>query len=141
MGYFPSGLPSPVPTEEDAPFWESLLQGVLRFQQCADCRAVTHPPALLCPRCQSEARIWAAAPRIGILYSYTIVHRAAHPSVEQALPYNVALVEFPECDGIRLIGNVAGVPPDALRIGMRLDVFLEPAGDFVVARFRPPASH
>ena len=136
MKLFSGKLPAPEPDPVDEPFWAALREGTLRLQQCGACARYTHPPLAMCPYCQSVDRHWRAAPRTGELYSFTIVHHAAHPGVSGDLPYNVAVVAFPECDGVRLISNVIGATD--LSIGMALDYFLDPVeGGYVVPRFKP----
>lgn len=137
MNSFAGKLPIPVPDAEDEPFWTALRAGALCFQQCGECARFTHPPLERCPYCQSVHRLWTPAPRVGRLYSFTIVHHAAHPAVAGDLPYNVVLVAFDECDGVRLISNVIGARR-SLRIGMEVELFLEEGdGGYVLPRFRP----
>ena len=51
------------------------------------------------------------------MYSFVLVHTAAHESVVGTLPYNVVLVEFPALPGVRLISNVIDANPGELAIG------------------------
>jgi hypothetical protein len=136
MRYFQHALPQPEPNEEDAPFWRHVQQGRLHFQCCEDCSAFTHPPTLHCARCGSPRRGWQPAPRHGSVYSFTVAHRASHPALRDDLPYNVVLLAFEGCDGVRLVSNAVDVAPEALRIGMRLEVFIEGEGAAAVPRAR-----
>lgn len=136
MAYLPDGLPAPEPTMDDAPFWHAVAERRLAFQQCADCGRVRHPPTPICGRCRSSALRWAEAPSHAVLFTYTVVHYAAHPAVGAAVPYNVAVVEFPELDGVRLISNLVDVAPGDLGIGMALELVWERAGEGWLPRFR-----
>jgi uncharacterized OB-fold protein len=101
MSYFRGRDIAPSPNADDAPFWKHCAQRRLTFQQCRDCATLTHPPIGVCPRCQSMARDWVEAPSRARVYSFTWVHTAANDSVSEALPYNVAVVDFPDlpaCD-------------------------------------------
>jgi uncharacterized OB-fold protein len=71
------------------------------------------------------------------VFSFTWVHTAAHESVAQSLPYNVAVVEFPALPGVRLISNVMGVGPGELAVGDALSLAWDPAGEAMfLPRFR-----
>ena len=50
-----------------------------------------------------------AAPR-GVIYSYERVWHPVHPALKDQGPYLVVLVELPQADGVRLVGNLLGDP-------------------------------
>ena len=57
--------------------------------------------------------------------------------MKTVVPYNVAIVDFPECDHARLVSNVIDVAPEDVHIGMQVSLVWEPAGnDMLVPRFR-----
>ena len=89
------------------------------------CAHLIHPPLPVCPRCQSVERQWAPAPREAVVFSFVWVHTAAHDSVADVLPYNVALVEFPALPGVRLVSNVVNVKHGDLAIADRLALVWE----------------
>ena len=128
---------APEPNADDAPYWANCAARRLTFQRCRDCGRVTHPPIGVCPACQSFDRDWIDAPEDARVFSFTWVHTAAHESVAQSLPYNVAVVEFPELPGVRLITNVVLVVLGDLAIGDRVSLLWEEVGDGVLLpRFR-----
>ena len=138
MAYLPDAVPGPEPTIDDRPFWEACQRRELRFQRCADCGRFRHPPTPACARCKSLRGDWVRAADEAELFSFTVVHHPAHDAVVASVPYNVAIVLFPSFDGVRLVSNVVDCPPDALRIGMRLSLAWEAAGNgLLVPRFRP----
>jgi len=130
----PDAVPGPRPSELDAPFWNACRERRLVFQRCGDCGRWRHPPAPLCPSCQSLCIRWETAGHEARVYSVTRVHAAAHPSVATSLPYTLAVVEFPECGGVRLITNLAG--PETPEIGARVALLWETAEGMPVPRFR-----
>jgi len=140
MSYFPEVIPGPDPSIDDAPFWAFCADGVLKFQRCADCGRYRHPPTPACPRCKSFARQWVQAGDDAELFSFTVVHYPSLSGIQPVLPYNVAIVQFPSQDNVRLISNVVDAKPDELRIGMRLDLAWDKCGDVLVPRFRKSAS-
>lgn len=117
MSYFGGREVSPTSNADDAPFWKHCAERRLAFQKCRACGTVTHPPIGVCPRCQSFERDWVEAPAEARVYSFTWVHTAAHESVADRLPYNVAVIEFRALPGVRLISNILDTKPGALTIG------------------------
>jgi uncharacterized OB-fold protein len=141
MTYFGGRYVAPQPNADDAPYWENCAQRRLTFQKCAGCDLVTHPPIGVCPRCQSFERVWIDAPAPARVFSFTWIHTAAHDSVAQSLPYNVAVVEFADLPGVRLITNVVDATPGELSIGDPVSLVWEeiPEGMFL-PRFRKSES-
>ena len=113
----PVGRPQLVPHHT---FWAYCAQGELRFQRCADCHAFRHPPSPLCSGCHSSHSLWELASDDAELFSYTVVHHAAHPALKTVVPYNVAIVAFPSIGYVRIVSNVIDVAPAELVIGMPL---------------------
>lgn len=101
-------------------FWAYCAQRELRFQCCEACGRWRHPPAPVCPQCASPAAEWKLAPPRAQLFSYTVVHHAPAPALRDYVPYNIAIVDFPDLIDIRIVSNVIDVPPAELRIGMPL---------------------
>jgi uncharacterized OB-fold protein len=69
------------------------------------------------------ARGCAALTR-GTVYTCTVIHQAA-PGFD--VPYALGYVDLPE--GVRVLGQIAGVEPEAVRIGMEVEVSFEPFGE------------
>jgi uncharacterized OB-fold protein len=119
-------------------FWEYCARRELRFQRCAGCGRFRQPPRSGCPNCGATTTLWIKVTGRGRVFSYTIVHHAALPTLAGDVPYNVVTVTFDDAPGVRLVSNVLDVGPDELRIGM--DVVIawdEPAPGVVLPRFRP----
>ncbi|HJY94962.1 MAG TPA: OB-fold domain-containing protein [Streptosporangiaceae bacterium] len=114
-----TSLPEPVMrpqvTPDTAFFWAGTAIGELRIQRCAACGALRHPPGPMCPACgiPSDGSYLVAA-GTGEVFSYVVHH---HPPVPgKKLPLVVALVQLPE--GVRMVGEMPGVRPDQVRIGL-----------------------
>lgn len=107
---------------EHVRFWEFCARRELRLQRCAACTRWRHPPAPRCPHCGSPESTWELAPARAELFSYTIVHHASTPALRDRVPYNVAIVAFPELVDMRIVSNVIDVPPHELSIGMALQL-------------------
>ena len=104
----------PVVSPDTEFFWAGTTVGELRIQHCADCGTLRHPPGPRCPSCGNMTPGYIAAAGTGEVYSYVVHH---HPPVPgKKLPIVIALVELPE--GVRMVGELLGVEPDQVRIGL-----------------------
>lgn len=132
----PNTKPLPEVLPETAPFWQAAKRHELVFQQCRACGQRMHFPRLMCHQCLSKEIEWVTATGRGTVYSYTIVHQAAHESFASEVPYVYAIIELDE--GIRMISNVVGVAPDAVHIGMPVKVvFDDLTHEISIPRFTP----
>jgi hypothetical protein len=127
--------PRPSITRDNAFFWDGVAHGKLLLQRCA-CGRLRHPPGPACPSCHSFEWKAEQASGSGRVYSYVVAH---HPPVPPfAYPNPIALVELDE--GVRVVANLVGVSPDAIRVGLPVVceiVEVEPG--FRLPRFRPSA--
>jgi len=124
----------PLITPDTAFFWDGTAAGELRIQRCAKCGALRHPPGPMCPACGTPGDGgYAVAAGTGVVFSYVVHH---HPPVPgKRLPMVAALVRLPE--GVRMLGEMPGVRPDQVRIGLPVRVTFVPAGDMVLPAWRP----
>ena len=135
--YLPPGMPLPAITDDTRPFWDACRRRELVVQRCADCGAFRHPPAPVCWKCRSFAHAWTRSSGRGTLFSFAVVHRPFLPELVDRGPFNVAVVALDDAPGVRLVSNVVDAAPDALRIGMALEVVFEDvAPDVTLPRFR-----
>lgn len=132
-----SRRPRPARTQDNAFFWEGVEAGELRIQRCAGCEALRHPPAPMCPDCHSLDFDHVVASGRGEIYSYAVAHHPPIPPFDY--PNAIVLVELEE--GTRLVSNLVGVDPDALRIGEPVQVeFTRVDEELVLPLFRPRPS-
>jgi uncharacterized OB-fold protein len=118
------------------PFWDGLRRHELRVQRCDACGRFRFIPSELCPRCHSSAATWTPVSGKGAVYTHTVVHRAPTPAYQADAPYALAYVELDE--GPRMPARLVDVDPDAVEVGMRVEVVygdLEPG--HTLYRFRP----
>jgi hypothetical protein len=72
----------------------------------------------------------------GTVFTFTVNRHAYNPAVP--VPYVIAIVELEEQAGLRFITNIVGCDPEAVRIGLPVQVDFEPAGEAAWAPvFRP----
>lgn len=134
--FFPDGMPPPLADATTLPWWQAAAEHRLVVQRCTSCRHTRLPPAPVCPECRSDESDWQEVPGRGEVYTYTIVHRPI--AAGQELPFVVAVVSLADSGGLRMISNVVGVSPDAVEIGMAVELVWEDMSeDLAMPRFRP----
>lgn len=117
-------------------FWEGCKKRELRLPKCHACGNLWFYPTPRCTKCLQPAETWIVSNGRGTLYSYTTVHRALHKSLEQALPYVIAVVTLAE--GVRMMANVHGAREEELQLDMPLQVdFRELETGAVLPFFKP----
>jgi uncharacterized OB-fold protein len=119
---------------DNAWWWEGIRRGELLIQKCRACGALRHPPRPMCGECRSTEWETVTSTGRGAVYSYTVLHHPKFPGFEYPIP--CALVELD--DGIRIVSNVVGCPPEDIRIGMRVVLSIEKVdAELALPLFRP----
>lgn len=124
----------PVINADNAFFWEGVDRGELLLQRCEGCAALRHPPRPMCPQCQSLS--WQAVPASGRgqVYSFAVVHHPKFPPLEY--PFTTAIVALEE--GARIVSNLVGAEPDAVEIGLEVEIVFEEVEEgLTLPLFRP----
>ncbi len=112
--------------------------GNLLGSRCRSCGAHFFPVREACAGCLSQDLKTVKFSTKGTLYTYSVV-RQSTPAFE--VPYALGYVDFPE--GVRIMGQIAGVDFDEITIGMPMMLSLEPFGEddegnpLTGYRFRP----
>lgn len=116
----------PASSRDTAFFWEGVKAHELRIQKMAD-GSLQHPPVPAVWQDPTEPVDYAVASGRGTVYSFVVHHAPKVPG--RTLPFVIALVELEE--GIRMLGELRGVDPAAVEIGMpvRATYIDFPAGD------------
>lgn len=115
--------PVPRPSPESLPFWEGAKEGRLLLPRCNHCGNYFFPPSQRCRHCLSQDVAWIESKGAGRIYSFVVYHRSYHPAFEADVPYVVAIVELDE--GVRLLSNIMGAPPEKVRCDARVRVTFE----------------
>ena len=125
--YLQPGLPKPVPAPDglDAPYWQAAAEERLVMQHCNQCGAWQWGPEWICHQCHSDDLAFDEVPQVGRIYSYERVWHPVHPALREQGPYIVVLVEFPEHDDARMVGNLLGDPHQKVRIGATVRAVFE----------------
>lgn len=129
--YLPAGLPRPVPEPDglDAPYWEGTRARELRVQRCRVCRTWQWGPEWLCHTCLSFDIEWLPVDPRGVIFSWERVWHPVHPALKTHGPYLVVLVELPDVDSVRMLGNLLGDPRQTVQIGASVEAVFEPHDD------------
>lgn len=124
---------------DNSGFWEAVRQHRLVFQKCQQCGLIIHRPRPMCPQCLSTDKEWVRSEGNGTVYSYANVtyQNAGYPGIKA--PYTTVLVEMTE--GVRILSNMYDVEPDAVYIGMPVQVVFEDiADDLTLPKFKQRAA-
>lgn len=128
--------PLPVADDLTAPFWQAARAGRLVVQRCAECGAYQHYPRPFCTHCEQATPAWVEASGEGVVHTFTVVERADDPSFNADVPYVYAIVETAE--GVRMAGNVVGVDPARVAVGMPVRAtFVEVTADVSLPQWEP----
>ncbi len=117
--------PVPLPDDATAPYWEAARRGELVVQRCNECSALRFPPQPLCAHCRSFNTGWLRVSGRGAVFSWVVCHPPVLPAFESQLPLLIVLVELEHDPALRLVGNLFDCAPDAVRIGLPVEVTFE----------------
>ncbi|MFQ6077100.1 MAG: Zn-ribbon domain-containing OB-fold protein [Candidatus Bathyarchaeia archaeon] len=105
--------------------------------RCVGCGKVYCPPRAVCSECLSDEVEWLELGGRGEVVTFTIIS-VPSAGFEEFAPYTVAIVRLD--DGPQLMGMLVGIPPEEVKVGMRVEtVYGMISGDRFVYRFRPTA--
>jgi uncharacterized OB-fold protein len=124
--------PEPPINRDNQFFWDGTLEGELRIQRCASCKALRHPPGPMCPHCRSLDWDYIVASGRGTVYSHVTHHYPPMPQFGS--PHNVVLVALEE--GVRFVSNLLDVASDDIEIGMPVSLTFTKINDgYVLPQF------
>ncbi len=119
--------PIPQPTDITKPYWDAAAAHKLIIQQCQACGTKQFYPRGFCIMCLSDNLGWLTCSGQATVYTFTVNHRAANGYMKERVPYIVAAIDLAE--GTRMIANIVDSPPEAIRIGARVQVVFEYLSD------------
>ena len=131
--------PLPIINDENRPFWAAAAEHRLVLPHCNACQRVFYPVGPVCPDCFSQDLGWKQVSGRGRISSFVIYEQAFFAFYKNKIPYAVAQVELEE--GPRVNGNMLGIAPAALKVGMPVEVTFEKVNDEVtLPQFRARTS-
>jgi hypothetical protein len=109
--------------EENRWFFEACARHELVLQRCGACGTLRYYPRALCPACLSAKTEYQRTSGRGMVYTFTVTHQNQAPGFRDELPYVMAYVQLDE--GPRILTNIVQTDPQAVRIGMPVEVVFE----------------
>ena len=127
MSYLNPGLANPVPSADglDVEYWKATRQERLVMQRCGSCKRYQWGPEWICHHCLSDDVRFEEISKVGVIYSWERVWHPVHPALNDQGPYLIALVEFPQYDNARMLGNLVGDPLQEVTIGWAVEAVFE----------------
>jgi uncharacterized OB-fold protein len=128
-------LPLPYPGPDDQTFWEGMKRHELLIQRCTQCGTLRFWGRPLCEACQSFDAEPVKASGRGTIWSFTTTYHAFGRTWKEAVPYTVVVVQLEE--GPRLTSNLVDADPEAIRIGLPVELLFEDVtSEATLPRFR-----
>ena len=117
-------------------FFAGCARGELLVQRCTQCGHRQHYPRWCCTQCAGPVAFERGTGR-GTVHTFTVIRQNHAQPFKSELPYVVAIVDLDE--GVRMMANLTDVDPDAVHIGMPVEVHFaaDDEGDVHLPFFRP----
>jgi hypothetical protein len=129
--FLPQGVPG-----WQMPYWDSLRAHDIRVQKCDSCGAFRYVPKEICSHCHSSEATWSPISGKGHVYTFTVVRRAPTAAYQADAPYAIIHVTMQE--GFRMIGSVRDIEPEAVQIGMPVQVtYDDVTPEWTILQFEP----
>ena len=117
----------PAPSEVSAPFWDATREQRLVLPWSTVTGKPVWYPREVDPADPDAAFEWREASGAGTVYAASVHHRPGPGRDEADGLYVVALIELAE--GVRMMSNVVGCPPEDVVVGMPVRVAWHPLSD------------
>jgi uncharacterized OB-fold protein len=128
----------PSPTPESLAFWTGGADGRLLIAHCRACGHFFHPPGPVCWRCRSTDVGPEPVSGRATVAAFTVNRQPWVPGF--APPYVVAMVELEEEPDVRLVTNIVDIAPEAVTVGLAVEVFFEEWEPVWLPLFRPASA-
>ncbi len=126
--------PLPVVNDKNEFFWTAGRDGVLRFTQCNECKALLHPPVPVCRYCRSDDIGIGDVSGRGIVVGMTLIEHQTDPAFP--VPHLVVNVAIEEDPRVRIISNLGpDTALDAVHVGARVRARFEQHDDVWIPLF------
>jgi uncharacterized OB-fold protein len=126
--------PLPHPSAWSKGYWDAARERRFVVQECRACDKAIMYPKRVCPHCLSDDLGWRASPGRGEIYAVTTQLAGPPSGFEDRLPFVLAIIRLDE--GVQLMSNIVGDRAGEAKIGDRVAVDFEDAGDTVLPVFQ-----
>lgn len=120
--------------ELDLPFWRACADEQFLVHRCDSCGRA-YWPASCCIEHGGATMQWVPASGRGVVHTYTVFHHAYDPSFADRLPYVIAVVTLDE--GPFFHSDIVECAPEAVHVGMAVEVVYEHLEEWTMPHFRP----
>ncbi|HEX6167367.1 MAG TPA: OB-fold domain-containing protein [Acidimicrobiales bacterium] len=120
-------LIEPPVTEASAPFWDATREQRFVLPWSTATGKPVWYPREVDPAAPDQPFDWREASGEGVVYAASVHHKTGPGRDPDDGPYVVALVELPE--GVRMMTNIVGCPPDEVTVGMPVRLVWHPLSD------------
>jgi uncharacterized OB-fold protein len=127
--------PLPLVTDDTAAFWQGGADGTLHIHRCRTCRSWFHPPAPVCPDCLSTDVGPDTVSGRATVQGFSVNVQPWAPDLQ--VPYVVAVVLLDDAPGVQLTTRLVDVAPDAVTVGLPVEVTFLQVDDVYLPLFRP----
>jgi uncharacterized OB-fold protein len=127
--------PLPLVTDDTAAFWQGGVDGALHIHRCRSCASWFHPPAPVCPECLSTDVGPGIVSGQATVQGFSVNVQPWAPDMQ--VPYVVAVVSLDDATGVQLTTRLVDVAPDAVTVGMPVEVTFLHVEDIYLPLFRP----
>ena len=128
--------PIPVVQPWTEEFWKATKQHRLLIQKCNECSSLIFYPRKYCPECWSADLGWQEAGGKARVNTFAIMRDMVEPKFWADLPYVLAMVDLEE--GVRMMTKIVDCEPEAVEIGMDVEVVFEDITEqHALPMFRP----
>ncbi len=125
--YLPAGLPAPKAASDglDKEFWDAVNRHQLAIQRCRECGGFQFGPEWICHLCRSDKMGWHRVSGRGRIHSWVRIWHPVHPALKEGCPYIAAVIEIPDADNVRMVGNLLGDPMQDPNFGAEVEAVFE----------------
>jgi len=127
--------PLPSITADTAAFWTGGADGVLNIHRCKQCRTWFHPPTPVCPSCLSTDVGPEPTSGRATVQGFSVNWQPWAPDMH--VPYVVAVVSVDDTDDVQLTTRLVEIEPDAVSVGLAVEVVFEQVEDIYLPLFKP----
>lgn len=117
----------PTRSPETAPFWDAANQGVLLLQKCNDCQKFQYHYRAHCSHCFSVDIADYPSAGEGTVWTFSTVYKNSTPHFTDQTPYAVGVAQME--GGVLVFGSIHGIDPEAVEIGLPVNVAFAKAED------------
>jgi uncharacterized protein len=130
-----NGRMLPMLDQSTEAFWAGARDGRLLVQRARPGGPLQWPPRpSMLPDWRDEAE-WVEIDGAGEVYSFSIIHRSSHAF--PPTPYVLAVVTLDV--GVSMLSNIVDIAPEAVKIGLRVQVRFERVNDEISLPVFAPA--